>query len=210
MTMKSNITATKMTGYKDIQCQITKGNFEDTIGQMRFKWSTSGSVPVVITKWQYFCCSFNSDLNGIFLIANCILQPYNCHTSLEFWYLKLSEFFLQYKITNLIGGGGCELYKFHLYYIVHITVIVLQNSQKIFKLHSQAKIQVQSCDNMPIAGISNTVWVWNTGWLITAREEVFALSGNLLLSQSSTTNLTWIIVGLEPECPLSKNIWAVA
>jgi len=39
MTVKSSITATKMTGYKDIQHQITMGNFEDTIGQMRFKWS---------------------------------------------------------------------------------------------------------------------------------------------------------------------------
>jgi len=37
--MKSSITATKMTEYKDIQSQITMGDFEDPIGQMRFKWS---------------------------------------------------------------------------------------------------------------------------------------------------------------------------
>jgi hypothetical protein len=60
------------------------GQFEDIIGHMRFKCSPSCPVPVVIRKWQYFCCSVNSDLNGIFLVENCILQPYNCHKSLEF------------------------------------------------------------------------------------------------------------------------------
>ena len=38
MRMKSSITATKMTGYRDI-CHISMGNFENAIGQMRFKWS---------------------------------------------------------------------------------------------------------------------------------------------------------------------------
>jgi hypothetical protein len=37
MTMMSSITAIKMTGNKDIQHQITMGNFEDTIGHMKFK-----------------------------------------------------------------------------------------------------------------------------------------------------------------------------
>jgi len=62
MTVKSIITTTKMTGFKNVQCQITIGNFEDTVGQMRFKWSTNGPVPVVIQKWKYFCCSVNSDI----------------------------------------------------------------------------------------------------------------------------------------------------
>jgi len=42
---------------------------------------------------------------------------------------------------------------------------------------------------------------------------MFALSGNLFLSQSSTVNHMWIIVdfcGTEPACPLWGNIWAVA
>jgi len=39
MTVRSIIIATKMTGYKDVQCQITMGTFEDTIGQMMFKCS---------------------------------------------------------------------------------------------------------------------------------------------------------------------------
>jgi hypothetical protein len=71
---------------------------------------------------------------------------------------------------------------------MHITVIVLQNSQNIFKPHNPAKTQVQSCDNMPAADIRDNVGIRNTGWLITGRDKVFALSGNLLLSQSSTIN----------------------
>jgi len=54
-----------------------------------------------------------------------------------------------------MGGGG--LYNFQLYYILHITVIVLQNSQNIFKPHSPAKTHVQSCDSMLTADISDTV-----------------------------------------------------
>jgi len=38
MRMKSSITATKMTGYRHV-CHISMGNSEDTISQMRFKWS---------------------------------------------------------------------------------------------------------------------------------------------------------------------------
>jgi hypothetical protein len=45
--MKCSITVTKMTGYKDIQHQITMGNFEDTTGHMRFKrtikWSSTNA-----------------------------------------------------------------------------------------------------------------------------------------------------------------------
>jgi hypothetical protein len=50
MPVNSSIKITKMTGYKetDIQLLITMDDSEDTIGQMRFKWSTSGPVPVVI------------------------------------------------------------------------------------------------------------------------------------------------------------------
>ena len=49
MGMKSCITATKMTGYRDI-CHIFMGNFEDIIGQMRFRWSTIGPVSAMIRK----------------------------------------------------------------------------------------------------------------------------------------------------------------
>jgi len=67
---------------------------------------------------------------------------------------------------------------------------------------------------MPTADIRHNVGVWNSGWLIAGREKVFAFSGNLLLSQSFTTNHThtWIIVdhcGTKPEYALRRNTWVV-
>jgi hypothetical protein len=67
---------------------------------------------------------------------------------------------------------------------------------------------------MPTADIRDNVGMRNTGWLITGREKVFALSGNLLLSQSFTTNHTptWIIVdhsGTKHEYLQRRNTWVV-
>jgi hypothetical protein len=79
--------------------RIQRHTMSDNQGQLwrshwtlRFKCTTSGSVPVVIWKWQYFCCSVNSDLNGIFLVTNCIS-----------WKLYFTALQLSYKSGILIS-----------------------------------------------------------------------------------------------------------
>ena len=71
-----------------------------------------------------------------------------------------------------MGVGDYRSYSCTIYCT---SLLLPYRTQNIFKLHSPAKTQVQSCDSMPTADISDTVWVWDTGCLITGREEVFAL-----------------------------------